>query len=81
MEHSISTICDGCSPREPCSPWPTDYEDAAAIYRSCRIRGETVRRMIDCLTAAVAIREGVPVLHADHDFDVIARHTTLQLVQ
>ena len=59
----------------------TDYEDAAAIYRSCRTGGETVRRMIDCLIAAVAIREGAPVLHADHDFDVIARHTTLQLVQ
>lgn len=55
-----------------------DYEDAAALYRSCRRRGETVRRLIDCLIAAVAIRADIPVLHADVDFDVIARHTRLQ---
>lgn len=57
-----------------------DYEDAAAVYRTCRRRGATVRRVIDCLIAAVALRSGVPVLHADGDFDVLARHTSLQLV-
>lgn len=57
-----------------------DYEDAAAVYRTCRRRGATVRRVIDCLIAAVALRAGVPVLHADGDFDVLARHTSLQLV-
>ncbi len=34
----------------------TDYEDAAALYRSCRRHGETVRKLIDCLIAAIAIR-------------------------
>jgi predicted nucleic acid-binding protein len=29
----------------------TDYEDAAAIYRTCRSGGATVRRMFDCLIA------------------------------
>lgn len=57
----------------------TDYETAAALYRACRQRGETVRKLIDCLIAAVAIREGVPILHADADFDVLARHTVLQV--
>ena len=28
-----------------------------------------------CLIGAVAARHGVPVLHADADFDVLARHT------
>jgi len=56
-----------------------DYESAAALYRSCRHRGETVRKLIDCLIAATAVREGVPVLHADADFDVLARHTALQI--
>jgi predicted nucleic acid-binding protein len=56
-----------------------DYEAAAALYRSCRQRGETVRKLIDCLIAAVAIRADVPVLHADVDFDVLARHTALQI--
>ena len=57
-----------------------DYEDAAALYRTCRRRGETVRRLIDCLIGAGAIRADVPVLQADSDFDVLARHTPLQLV-
>jgi predicted nucleic acid-binding protein len=58
---------------------PTDYEDAAALYRTCRRRGETVRRLIDCLIAAVAIKADIPVLHADSDFDVLARHTRLRV--
>ncbi|MDA8343604.1 MAG: PIN domain nuclease [Actinomycetota bacterium] len=53
---------------------PTDYEDAAALYRSCRRQGETVRKLVDCLIAAHAIRARVPLLHADNDFDVLARH-------
>ena len=58
-----------------------DYESAAANYRICRRRGETVRKLIDCLIAAVAIRVNVPILQADTDFDVLARHTTLRLDQ
>lgn len=54
---------------------PGDYEAAASLYRTCRRRGETVRKLIDCLIGAVALREDVPVLHADVDFDVLARHT------
>jgi hypothetical protein len=56
-----------------------DYEDAAALYRTCRRRGETVRKLIDCLIGAVAIRADVPVLEADSDFEVLARHTSLRL--
>jgi predicted nucleic acid-binding protein len=58
---------------------PAEYDAAAAIYRTCRRRGETVRKLIDCLIAAVAIRNSVAVLHADADFDVLARHTPLRL--
>ncbi len=58
---------------------PTDYEDAAALYRTCRRRGETVRKLINCLIAAHAIRARLPLLHADADFDVLARHTELTL--
>jgi predicted nucleic acid-binding protein len=35
--------------------------------------------MIDCLIAGIAIRTGMPVLHHDTDFDVLARHTSLQI--
>ena len=60
---------------------PVDYEQAAAIYRGCRRHGQTVRKLIDCLIAATAIRHSVPVLHLDTDFEVIRRHTTLQVEQ
>lgn len=56
---------------------PTDYEDAAALYRTCRRSGETVRKLIDCLIAAHALRMHLPLLHTDTDFDVLARHTRL----
>ena len=58
---------------------PTDYEAAAALYRTCRRRGETVRKLIDCLIAATAIRSAIPILHSDNDFDVLARHTPLSI--
>ena len=57
---------------------PTDYDNAAALYRACRVSGETVRKLIDCLIGAVAIGAGAQVLHADADFAVLARHTDLQ---
>jgi hypothetical protein len=37
-----------------------------------------VRKLIDCLIAAVAIRERATVLHNDGDFEVLARHTALR---
>lgn len=55
-----------------------DYDEAAALYRQCRRRGQTVRKMIDCLVAAVAIRVDAPVLHMDRDYDILARHTPMQ---
>lgn len=58
---------------------PIDYEEAAALYRTCRRGGETVRKLVDCLIAAVAIRNGAPVLHRDVDFVVIANHAELQI--
>jgi predicted nucleic acid-binding protein len=58
----------------------SDFEEAAFLYRTCRRGGETVRKLIDCLIAAHAIRAGVPILHADADFDVLARHTALRTV-
>ena len=57
----------------------THYDDAAALFRLCRRKGETVRRLMDCLIGAVAIRAGVPVLHQDSDFDILARHTNLRI--
>ncbi len=56
-----------------------DYDNAAALYRRCRRQGETVRKLIDCLIAAAAIRADAQILHSDADFDVLARHTDLRI--
>ena len=58
---------------------PTDYDQAAALYRTCRRRGETIRKLIDCLIASVALRADAEVLHADADFTALARHTALRI--
>lgn len=56
---------------------PDDFDRAAGLYRTCRHRGETVRKLIDCLIAAVAVRADAPILHADTDFAALARQTSL----
>ena len=58
---------------------PVDYELGAELYRRCRQHGETVRRLVDCLIAAVAIRADAALLHRDADFDILARHTELRI--
>ncbi len=58
---------------------PADFDEAAALYRICRSRGETVRKLIDCLIAAVAIRADAELLHADVDFSALARHSALRI--
>jgi predicted nucleic acid-binding protein len=55
------------------------FERAAALYRSCRRAGETVRHLSDCLIAVPVIDAGAELLHADRDFDAIARHTDLRI--
>ena len=57
-----------------------DFEEAASIFRRCRSGGETLRRgFSDCLIAVPALRAKAAVLHNDQDFEVIARHTGLQI--
>jgi len=59
---------------------PLDYEAAAILYRACRRGGHTIRKLPDCLIAAVAIRTEAQLLHQDGDFDAIAEHSGLSLV-
>jgi predicted nucleic acid-binding protein len=56
---------------------PEDFERAATVSAVCRRSGFTIRALTDCLLAAVALRSGVAVLHADRDFAAIARCTPL----
>ena len=55
------------------------FEHAAQIYRTCRRRGLTVRKTIDCLIAALCIEEDVELFHKDADFDAIAHVAPLRV--
>jgi hypothetical protein len=62
---------------EPLAPI-RDAEGAAAIHRRCRRGGDTVRNLIDCQVAAMALRLDVPVAHRDRDFEIIRAHCGLR---
>lgn len=63
----------------PCLPAPRELFLAAAdIYREGRRRGITVRSSYDCVIAAIAIENKVPVWHRDRDYRSIARYTPLR---
>lgn len=54
-----------------------DFHAGAEIYRAVRRNGKTIRKAMDCLIAAVAIRHDVLLLHKDADFEAIAEVTDL----
>lgn len=51
-----------------------DFEQAAGIFRRCRREGETIRSLLDCLVAAVALRMDVPVLGTSAPPNPVASH-------
>ena len=55
------------------------FLEAAEIYREGRRKGHTIRSPFDCLIAAIAIDNGVPIWHRDRDYDSIARYTPLRI--
>ncbi len=57
----------------------TTFLEAANIYSLGRRQGYTIRSSTDCLIAAIAIENNVPVWHRDRDFDTVARFTRLQV--
>ena len=55
------------------------FQLAIDLYRSARRSGSTVRSSVDCLIAACALRNSLPVLHCDRDFDTLARIAPLEV--
>ncbi len=47
---------------------------SAEQYRALRRRGITVRKTIDVIIGTYCIVNSIPLLHADRDFDPLARH-------
>jgi predicted nucleic acid-binding protein len=54
--------------------------EAALIFRMLRKKGVTIQKNNDCLIAWFAIHFNISLLHNDSDFDLIARHTSLNLM-
>lgn len=59
---------------------PADHEHAAALYRSARRSGRTVRSLVDCLVAAAALRLDLPLLARDRDYPALAAVCDLRLL-
>lgn len=55
-----------------------DFPAAAGLFAAGRRGGRTIRSLVDCLIASVAIRHDVALLHKDADFDVIAQLAPLR---
>ena len=51
---------------------------SAEIYRNLRRKGITRRKPVDCMIAAVAIENDIPLLHNDKDFIPIEKHFGLK---
>jgi hypothetical protein len=53
------------------------YDEAIDLYRRARRVGITIRSSADCLIAVCALRNRVPILHNDRDFDAIAKFVSI----
>lgn len=59
----------------------TDIATAAARhYRHLRSLGITLRKTADLIIGSFCIQRGVPLLHADRDFEPMQRHLGLRVV-
>ena len=61
------------------SPTCIAVEEAALLYRQARTSGHTVRRLIDCLIASIAIDNVVPLLQVDRDVTALTHCSALRL--
>jgi hypothetical protein len=52
--------------------------EAALNFRKLRAKGITIRKTIDTLIATRCIRDGIPLLYSDRDFDPFVEHLGLR---
>jgi predicted nucleic acid-binding protein len=57
------------------------WAGAARLYYDLRRQGLTVRSVVDCCIAGIALRHGVTLLHSDRDFLAIAKLRALRHFQ
>lgn len=57
-----------------------DFALAAELNRAARGTGVMIRNRLDFLIAAICVRESMPLLHSDADFDRLASCTDLEVL-
>jgi predicted nucleic acid-binding protein len=57
-----------------------DFSDAAALFRAARSAGLTVRSLMDCVIAAIALRHGATLWHRNADYVVLSAIAPLDSV-
>ena len=60
------------SERKLLEPGSQTWADAARIYFDLRRKGQTIRSLIDCCIAQVALDHDILLIHNDRDFEAIA---------
>ncbi len=58
-----------------------NWANAARLYFDLRRRGLTVRSVIDCCIAEIALRHEMTLVHNDRDFATIAKLRTLSHIE
>ena len=56
----------------------TTFIKSAQLYRTLRKNGITIKRVMDCLIATVAIENDISILHNDKDFSLIESKSKLK---
>jgi len=59
--------------------YPSTYIESALIFKKGKKTGITIRKIIDCLIAQLAIENGLLLLHHDKNFDRIATFSKLKI--
>ena len=57
-----------------------DFARAGELARAATLAGRPVRSISDCLIASVCIREDLPLLHHDRDFESLAACSPLRTI-
>lgn len=56
------------------------YIRASEIFRTCRKKGKTIRKTIDCIIASIAIENSAVVIHKDYDYEIIREFFELKTI-
>jgi len=62
-------------------PAPTTWREAARLHYELRRQGQTIRSLVDCCIAQIALDEAITLIHDDRDFEAIAAVRPLKQVR